>query len=121
VWRARRDSNNHTKVLIFKDIELWIQRGVSGAVTQRSLDWFTDLIGWRGSTRTCNHTVMSGSISTSFVDFTAFSSAFEHVRRVLVRLFLVRNWCGEAPPDAIQNRSSSGGDRLVKLPNIAPF
>jgi hypothetical protein len=37
---------------------------------------------------------MSDGISIDFFDFHAFSLAFDCVRSVLVRLFLVRNWCG---------------------------
>jgi hypothetical protein len=37
---------------------------------------------------------MSGRISIGFVDFTRFSFDFVRVRCVLIRLFLVRNWCG---------------------------
>ena len=44
--------------------------------------------------RSCNQTVMSGSISVSFVDSNAFSSQIERVRCVLAGSFLVRNWCG---------------------------
>jgi len=37
---------------------------------------------------------MSGRISISFVDFAALLFDFDRVRCVLMRLFLVRNWCG---------------------------
>jgi hypothetical protein len=43
---------------------------------------------------TADQTVMSGRISISFVDFAAFLFDFDGVRCVLMRLFLVRNWCG---------------------------
>jgi hypothetical protein len=49
--------------------------------------------GGPGRTRTCNQTVMSGGISISFVDFAAFSIAFDGIRCVSITLFLVRNWC----------------------------
>jgi Type III restriction enzyme, res subunit len=48
----------------------------------------------RDNRRTCNQTVMSGRIRLSFVDFPAILFAFDRVRRVLMRPFLVRNWCG---------------------------
>ncbi|SFJ35603.1 hypothetical protein SAMN05216525_12324 [Bradyrhizobium sp. Gha] len=50
--------------------------------------------GGPGRTRTCNQTVMSGRLSTSLVDFAAFSLEFDCVRRGLFTSFLVRNWCG---------------------------
>ena len=50
--------------------------------------------GGPGRIRTCNQTVMSGRISVRFVDFAAFSSAFDRVCFRLVLSFLVRNWCG---------------------------
>jgi hypothetical protein len=50
--------------------------------------------GGPGRTRTCNQTVMSGRILIGFVDFAAVLLDFELVRCVLMRLFLVRNWCG---------------------------
>jgi hypothetical protein len=53
-----------------------------------------DFLGGPGRTRTCNQTVMSGRLSISFVDFAAFLFDFDRVRYVLMRLFLVRNWCG---------------------------
>jgi len=37
---------------------------------------------------------MSGRISISSVDFTAFPLSFDRVRCVSIRLSLVRNWCG---------------------------
>jgi len=43
---------------------------------------------------TSNIDRMSGVISISFVDFAAFSFDYDRVRCVLMRLFLVRNWCG---------------------------
>jgi hypothetical protein len=48
----------------------------------------------RDNRRTCNQAVMSGRIRLSFVDFPAILFAFDRVRRVLMRPFLVRNWCG---------------------------
>ena len=53
--------------------------------------------GGPGRTRTCNQTVMSGRKSTGFVDFAVFLFAFDRVRCVSTRLFLVRNWCGPRP------------------------
>ena len=44
-------------------------------------------------------TVMSGSISVSFVYLAAFSFRFNRVRCVSVRSFLVRNWRGEPRVD----------------------
>lgn len=44
--------------------------------------------------RTCNQTVMSGRLSTSFVDFAAFLFELDRVRRGLFVSFVVRNWCG---------------------------
>jgi hypothetical protein len=43
---------------------------------QSSWMFTIDLIGGPGRTRTCNQTVMSERISTSFVDFVAFSFDF---------------------------------------------
>ena len=51
-------------------------------------------IGGRGRTRTCGRTVMSGRIKDAIADFAAFSLEIDRVRCVLVRSFLVRNWCG---------------------------
>jgi len=45
-------------------------------------------------TRSCAQTVMSGGINLWSVDFVAFLLDFDRVRRCLIRLFLVRNWCG---------------------------
>src|SRR6187551_995252 len=53
--------------------------------------------GGPGRTRTCNQTVKSGRKSTGFVDFAVFLFAFDRVRCVSTRLFLVRNWCGPRP------------------------
>jgi hypothetical protein len=53
-----------------------------------------DFTGGPRRTRTCNQTVMSGRILIGFVDFAAVLLDFELVRCVLMRLFLVRNWCG---------------------------
>jgi hypothetical protein len=40
---------------------------------------------------------MSAGISTGFIDFAAFSFDSDRVRCVLVRSFLVRNWCDPQP------------------------
>jgi hypothetical protein len=53
-----------------------------------------DFTGGPGRTRTCNQTVMSDGRSSSFVDLTVGSSAFDRVCCVSVTSFLVRNWCG---------------------------
>jgi hypothetical protein len=45
-------------------------------------------------TRSCAQAVMSGGISIRFVDFAALSFDFDVVRFILVRAFLVRDWCG---------------------------
>src|SRR6266700_1182509 len=58
--------------------------------------------GGPDGTRTCNHTVMSGRISISFVDFTAVSAAFDRIRCFLMRTFLVRNWCGALERPKVQ-------------------
>jgi hypothetical protein len=39
---------------------------------------------------------MSGRISIGFIDFAVYSFAFDRIRCVLVRSFLVRNWCAAA-------------------------
>jgi hypothetical protein len=39
---------------------------------------------------------MSGRRSISLVDFSSLSFRFDRVRRVSVRSFLVRNWCGDS-------------------------
>jgi hypothetical protein len=39
---------------------------------------------------------MSGRRSISLVDFSSFSFGFDRVRRVSVRSFLLRNWCGDS-------------------------
>ena len=44
--------------------------------------------------RTCNQTFMSVRIKIAFVDFAVFSFGFDRGRYVLMRSFLVRNWCG---------------------------
>jgi hypothetical protein len=54
-----------------------------------------ELCGGPGRTRTCNQTVMSGRISTRFVDFPWFLFDFDRVCFGLFRVFLVRNWCGD--------------------------
>ena len=50
--------------------------------------------GGPGRTRTCNQTVMSGSLTKTIIDLAGFSFLFDRVRCGLVRPFLVRNWCG---------------------------
>src|SRR5437879_3498657 len=40
---------------------------------------------------------MSDGIKDSFVDFAAVSFDFDRVRCILLRSFLVRNWCGPRP------------------------
>ena len=50
--------------------------------------------GGPGRTRTCNQTVMSDGPTRSFVDFAVFWFSFDRACRVLIRSFLVRNWCG---------------------------
>jgi len=52
--------------------------------------------GGPGRTRTCNQTVMSGRISTTFVDFLAVLFDFDGVRCTSIVSFLVRNWCGHS-------------------------
>ena len=47
-------------------------------------------------TRTRNQTVMSGRISTTFVDFLAVLFDFDGVRCTSIVSFLVRNWCGHS-------------------------
>ena len=50
---------------------------------------------------------MSGRISITFVDFSAFSFEFDRVRCVSFRPFLVRNWCGVRPVPAAFDAMSS--------------
>jgi hypothetical protein len=67
-----------------------------------------DFIGGPGRTRTCNQTVMSGRISVSFVDFAAVSPAFDRVRCVLMRSFLVRNGCDRPKVGLLRSPTSHG-------------
>jgi hypothetical protein len=96
----------------------------AGSVDEARRFWCGDLerdslshrfAGGPGRTRTCNQTVMSGRISISFVDFPAFSFEFDRVRCVLVRSFLVRNWCGGAPAFGRQPANSRLSKRLGNL------
>jgi hypothetical protein len=54
--------------------------------------------GGPGRTRTCNQTIMSDGILIGFADFPAFLFDFDRVRWALLRLYLVRNWCGPGLP-----------------------
>src|SRR6266849_4518 len=80
--------------------------GVEGQIRRRVL------AGGPGRTRTCNQTVMSGRISTRFVDFAVFSFAFDCVCCVLARSFLVRN-------GAAALQLSVASQRLISCQNVS--
>jgi len=56
---------------------------------------------------------LSGRMAISFVEFAAVSSAFDHVCCVLVRSFLVRNWCGRVGHGTERTRICRGAERSV--------
>ena len=65
--------------------------GVSGAVIQSDVQQPADFTG--GPAGKCNQTVMGRKTKNAIVDFAAFSLEIDRVHCVLVRSFLVRNWC----------------------------
>jgi hypothetical protein len=70
--------------------------GAAGAPLQRYSPHSVCIFGGPGRTRTCNQTVMSGRLSIRFVDFAEVLFRFDRVCFGSFRLFLVRNWCGNA-------------------------
>src|SRR5262249_19898825 len=90
---CKRSLSSPTLTAITHAVNPWTIRRSSASDSElvRTRKMF---VGGPGRTRTCNQTVMSGRISISFVDFAVFLFDFDRVRYVLMRLLLVRNWCG---------------------------
>ena len=87
LWRAMAQNGMQSQPQEPRITGIWSEGHIPPAMKLKTLLLDEDA-------RTCNQTVMSGGISRSFVDFTAFSFPFDRVRRVSFTSFLVRNWCG---------------------------
>jgi hypothetical protein len=94
----------------------WFRRPNSAVPTKENEDSGAHNLPRR--IRTCDQTVMSGRISISFVDFTAFSFDFGWVRCALPRRFLVRNRCGDGGSEGPLDWASSQTLSRVFISNV---